>query len=496
MKTHLSKREIKKGYAAIKDLAKESFRKGDTDQSLRYIKHCAILAQQFNWIYSDEDLEILLQRIGERFIPEQTASFSPISGRVVFYDDFCTSFILALQYMRALVAAGKNILYITPKREGEKRKFNGIIPEVSSYPNVQVVSLPKGSEAEKTKFLYRTIIDYRPEKVLLHMKAYSVALPALYRLPSCIDRYIINLADQTFWLGSKAIDYSLEFRPFGATVSKQRRGLRHEQVLMLPFYPVVDNYPFDGFPPQCTDEKVVIFSGGDLYKVCSSNGLYWKLVKRILDTHNNVIFLFATKVDSGKVSIIKNFISANGFQDRFVYMSYRKDISEVFKHCDIYMGTCPASGSLMSQLAAIHGKPILQYYETGTPDDETEQAICINSSYPISFHEEDLFLAEATHLINDKSYRLEQGEKLKQALISKNQFDSGLSYSLKYNQSPFPYDTRAIDYSQLEDRWYDLEKTGFTDTLPYICGVLGGTNCFKKAPSIYTKKIIRQLFSS
>lgn len=62
-------------------------------------------------------------------------------------------------------------------------------------------------------------------------------VPVMCRLPKPITRYLINLQDQTFWLGGNAIDYSIEFRPFGASVSMERRGLKREQLLMLPFYP-------------------------------------------------------------------------------------------------------------------------------------------------------------------------------------------------------------------------------------------------------------------
>ena len=45
-----------------------------------------------------------------------------------------------------------------------------------------------------------------------------------------------------------------------------------------------------------------------------------------------------------------------------VYTSkYRKDISQLFRNCDIYYGTYPLSGGLMCQYAAAFGNPILAY---------------------------------------------------------------------------------------------------------------------------------------
>ena len=53
-----------------------------------------------------------------------------------------------------------------------------------------------------------------------------------------------------FWLGAKAIDYVLEFRQFGVSVSQQRRGIISQQQLLVPFYPIIDNNPFQGFPKE------------------------------------------------------------------------------------------------------------------------------------------------------------------------------------------------------------------------------------------------------
>ena len=38
-------------------------------------------------------------------------------------------------------------------------------------------------------------------------------------------------------------------------------------------------------------------------------------------------------------------------------------IDAVFENCDIYLGTYPICGGLMSQYAAMHAKPILAYFE-------------------------------------------------------------------------------------------------------------------------------------
>ena len=144
----------------------------------------------------------------------------------------------------------------------------------------------------------------------------------------------------------------------------------------------------------------------------------------------------------------------------------------------------------MSQLAAINGKPILQYYELGTPDDETEQAICINETFDISFHDEEDFMQEADRLITDLEYRRKQGKRLKQAMMQKSQFNKLVLDTLETNITQLPIIEYKIDYKGLDDRWYYLEKAGYLDSMSYIYGTLGKRDCLKYAPRLFLKKNI------
>ena len=488
----LSLFDVKRAYYGMKQLAKKALRNNDIDLSWHYVSKCAGLAQQFNWIYSDDELEDVVGSIGEKIIQKPCINYQSIGDRVVFIDDFCTSFVLAIQYLQALASSGKEVLYITTV-DTNRNSFQGIVDRIKNFPNVQVKIVDLSDLQEEVKTLYDSILDFHPQKVILHILATSKVLPAMYVLPEQIERYIINLADQTFWLGKDAIDYCLEFRQFGVSVSLQRRGLKEKQLLLIPFYPAVDNCPFQGLPMGCEGQgKIVVFSGGDVYKVMDKQKKYWHLVKRILETFPQVVFWYATKITNQTgVEIIQDFIKKNHFEGRFFLTSFRPDINEVLSHIDIYMGTCPASGSLMTQLAATNAKPILQFYYPGTPDDETEQILCYNDTFKISYDEESGFMEEANRLINDDKYRKEQGERLKNAMITPKQFNQLVSKTISTNKTysdlkPFP-----VNYDILDKRWFSLEELGLVDTLPYTFGLLGKTNCLRYAPMLYLKKQLR-----
>lgn len=491
----LTLKDIIKSYEAIKKLAVEEFHKGNLQQSLYYIDQATVLAQQFNWIYSDNELEYLLSEISNKIINTPTR-YTPEINRVVIFDDYCRSFVLVLQYIKALVASSVEILYITGK-DFTNDRLGYALNTIKEFPNLKVEIIPQDKNIlNRIRLIHEKVCDFQPSKLFLHLTAKSVFIPTLYSLPKEITKYIINLADQTFWLGSKGIDYSLEFRQFGATVSFEKRELKKEQLLSVPFYPIADNTPFAGFP-EVTKGKVVIFSGGDFYKTINPQNTYWNLVKSILDENPNVVFLMATKVENrGAKDFLNDFIEKNNFENRFIYLGFRSDINEVFKHCDIYMGTCPASGSLMSQLAAINAKPILQFYLPDTPDDETEAALCHNRNINISFTQKDKFLEEAKKLINNAEYRRTRGSEIKSAMFTEEQFNERIYQLLLGKTIPAVPAPLSVDYDALTLRWYWIEFTGFIETIQFVYSVFGIQRLRKMLPGIWLKYIYGRYFQT
>ena len=301
--------------------------------------------------------------------------------------------------------------------------------------------------------------------------------------------------DQVFWLGKKAIDYCLEFRPFGVAVSRDRRGIREEQQLYVPFYPIKDGNPFEGFP-ELPDGSITIFSGGDFYKTLDPNYSYWNLVKRVLQANPQAIFLYATKNVMGKTKdFLDAFVRDNHLEQQFKYIGFRSDISEVFAHADIFMGTCPVCGSLTSQLAAINHKPILQYYLPDTFDDETEQAVCYNApGLQISFSDQDAFVAEASRLINDADYRKQKGEEKYAATLKPEQFNQIFIDAITTNHAPCP--RKYVDYKEVFTRWWWLETMGFKDNLSSLYYKLKWRRLQYRVVSIWFKFLYRRYFET
>ena len=486
---HLTLNEIKKSYALLKRMTFQAYQSGNLGLTLSGIDKTVDFVQQFNWIYTDDELEKLLNDISLQKL-KTPAIYAPDSNRVVLYDDWCTSYVLVLQYVEALSLNFKEVLYITGR---DLSGTTNILDRISMYQNVKSILIPQNPNSfERSQNLLDTIIDFKPSKLFLHIGYNSPITLALYSMPSGITRYRINLSDQTFWLGVRALDYTLEFRPFGATVTLEKRGLKKEQLLYLPFYPVKDDNPFQGFP-EPTKGKVVIFSGGDFYKTLDPKNTYWNLVRDVLNDNQEAVFLYATKNVMGKTKdFIESFIRTNRFEERFIYIGFRPDIDEVFKHCDIFMGTCPVCGSLTSQLASANSKPILQYYLHNTYDDETEQALCHNQELQISFTNKRSFLDEAKRLIQSADYREERGLLFNKVMFTREQFNHKLNEVVTSNYSPVPL--KIIDYKIVTERWWWNEKMGFSNNIQYLFIHLGKKEYLLNFPLVAIKYYSNRLF--
>lgn len=471
MKSRLTKSDVLQVCRLLKQHAYREYDAGRYVSAWSVMLNTVSLIQEFNIEYSDDELEKLLCQISEHWLPE-TAIVKPQSNRVVVLDDWCTSYVLVLQYIDALVAEGKEILYITSK-DIEESNHKNIIPRISTYPKLTYHVIPQNSMPIEhwCKDVYDKINAFAPSKIIAHISFCSQFLPVIVRMQEGVLTYRSNLDDQCFWIGKSAIDYVLEFRPFGVAVSRDRRGIKPEQQLYVPFYPVKDGNPFGGFP-ELPKDSVVFFSGGDFYKTLDPNYTFWNLVKRVLRENPKAVLLFATKNGlRTQQEFLERFVQENHLEKQFYFIGFRPDINEVFAHADIFLGTCPVCGSLTSQLAALNHTAILQYYLPNTDDDETEQALNYNNpELQLSFSDEDAFLKEAKRLIEDKNYRKQKADLAYASTIKPEQFNKVFMDAITTNVAPCP--TKKVEYEEVARRWWWPEQMGFDDHLSYMVPLL------------------------
>ena len=270
--------EIQNVFYKIKSLAEKAFENKNYELCLKYIEIAADVAYSFNWKYTDEDLENLLVAISDSIITEKSV-FIPIQGRIVFYDVFALDNRgLTQQYLRALISWDVELLFIF---EGnDLSNSEQILSEIQSYSKAELFVVDKNlTKIEKIKCIYNKIIDFKPDKAFLHLYPSSVVAVSVFNALKEVTRYQINLTDHAFWLGSKCIDYSLEFRDYGCTVSYEKRNLARNKLLIQPYYPIMDCKPFIGFSSDIPENAIKIFTGGSYYKLYGKGGFFFKLLK-------------------------------------------------------------------------------------------------------------------------------------------------------------------------------------------------------------------------
>lgn len=359
---------VEKDYNKLKKLAKFHIQKKNYEDAINLISCAANIAYHLNFKFYDDELELYLERISTIIIKK--SNFEPIKGRWVFYDYFgLDNRGLTQQYLNALEDLGVEFLYILEKYSNEKN-HKDILNQLKNNSKV-VIYINDNSLNYKAQLqnITKVLDEYKPERALLHLAPWSCLSIILWNnYYNVIERYFINITDHAFWLGKNTFDYCIEFREYGMYFSNKFRNIEKSKLLLSHFYPIVHEKEFLGFPDDIQN-KLKIFSGGSYYKVYGANGLYFNIVKQILDKYENTVLLFA---GSGDDRPLKEFIKNNKLENRIFLLGHRTDINEVIKNSDIYLNTYPLGGGLLNQYALLNNVPVIAYAEKELPMIFTE----------------------------------------------------------------------------------------------------------------------------
>ena len=469
----LTQNYIQKLFLKFKDKARRNLLRGHVDVALRYLKAASYTDYTFYIGFTDSEIESMLKEIRLRL--RRNGGNEPLKDRCVFYDTFSQDAQgLTMQYVDAIIAAGWEMLYVTEFDLNDPRSVR-LKKTLEDYPKATIVSIPRDLKGlTKVQIVYDTIMNYAPDKLFMHIHPSAVeAVAAFYALPQEITKYQINLTDHTYWVGAGCVDYSFEFRDYGASLSVGRRSIPRDRVLLMPYYPMMKSMPFEGFP-QAAENKVILFSGASYYKIVDEQDTFFKLNKAILDANPDAVTLFA---GGGDISMLNGLIEKYGLQGRFIPIGHRNDIYECYKHADIYLSTFPHFGALMAQFAAHASLPILAYAKSTS--GRVEEVVCQKHKESISFTDIDALVKESVRLVNDKTYRQERGKAMRDCVIDVDEFNSSFRQSVADGRSQYPVEIDANvkpHYLNVEDKLRLENKTkGFQGS---ISRTLGGRGLF------------------
>ena len=436
-------------YSIFKKKAADAISKRKYDTALKFLSAACHTAYTFYIGFRDEEIEDMLKKISGKIVKGELVELS--QDRVVLYDTFSQdSQGLTMQYLDAIIASGNDLLYVTEFNLDDPRS-KLIKQTLLSYAKAEIVSVPSNLKGlKRVQMIYDTIAGFKASKLFIHINPSSVnAVAAFYALPKEITRYQINLTDHTYWVGAGCMDYIFDWRQYGASLSAKYRGFRKEQILMLPYYPMMKETPFEGFPIE-TDGKVKIFAGASYYKIIDENDSFFKINKAILDANPQAVTIFA---GGGDRQLIDGLIDKYRLKGRFLPIGQRNDIFQCFKHSDIYLSTYPLFGGLMGQFAAHAGLPMLALQKPG--GGKVEESVCQKSDVQISFDNISELVAEATRLVQDESYRHEKGAWMRDCIVSIDEFNKSFISAIKTGNSPYPLEVEEnvkLHYLNVDDK--------------------------------------------
>lgn len=452
----LSHQDVISIYEKLKLKAFSFYRKGNYLQSLKHIISASKWAYRFNFIYVDEELERLLKDIANCTL--SVVNVSRNTDRFVLLETHgMDNRGLTQQYIRAFMSMGVEFLYVSV--QCMRSKCPDILKELEAYDRAIVLLFDSEDldDIKKSSRILSEIENYQPSRVFLHLMPWDVvSLMVTHAIKGAI-KYNINLTDHAFWLGASFIDYNLEFSAYGKTISLEKRNLQEDQLLYSPYYPILpkDKTSFQGYPEQAKD-KLVLFTGGSFYKMFGKDDLFFLIMDALLDLSDNLILLIA---GGGDFRLMKKKISQLKNQERILLIGNRKDISEVFKSCDIYLDTYPIAGGLMEQYASFYGKPILAYSDWKKQLIKDQGVLLRSAGNGVcSYDDLDEFLRYADKLINDVAFRTKEGRKNIQLVPSVHKFNECFKLLLSKHFNDLAWKNISIDYEEIKNLYLNVEN--------------------------------------
>ena len=469
----LSRKDIEKFYNQSRKEALKAFSRKDFNTALLYAKLCAKIAYGVSFIFSDKILDDMIYQISCLVLSGKMASKN--SNRVVFYDYYPhDNRGLSQQYLSALIENEVEFLYIIENWVPEKTE--DIIKLVTEYDRGNLFILDSNlTDIEKAQNVNAEILKFSPDKALLHLLPWSVVGCLVFSRFNDICRYMIDLTDHAYWLGGNCFDFLIEFRDFGHIIAIEKRGVSNSQIIKLPYYPIVVERNFEGFPFEKEKDKIYCLTGGAYYKTYGDNYKFYEILRKMLQRHTNLVILLA---GSGDRTFIDNFIEDNNFEKRLILLGDRKDIAQVFKNVDIFLATYPVGGGLMTQLAAMTNKPILAYVNNKNRSNFPESLMYhLPVDVKLSFDNLDDFYQEVNKLVASEEYRSKRAAMTSNRIISFDEFNSLFKqYVLKceieaegVERFHINYDYRINMYLKIENDFFHFIPKSVIKTLKFKC---------------------------
>lgn len=398
--------------------------RGQVDNLLRCVQALSHSLYHTKLKFNAPELDQLIKDVVDDFRP--VSALKGGTEKIIFIDYFgWDNKGLSQQYLSFLIEGEYDFVYVHLNSSKSFLESN-IYKTLQASNSCSLLLDEVLSIREKIKKLSHFFELISPRCVIFHTAPWDVISVALCFIFPRLIKININITDHAFWLGATAFDYVINFRPYGGEIALKKRAISIEKLLYAPMYPIVssDTRLIPEIQKAKADGKVVLISGGALYKVADDECRFLNLIASILEFDKNVVFFI---LGSGDRSSIDRFVSDRELGGQFFVLPESPHIFSFLRSADIYIGTFPVAGGLMTQLCSMAGLPFVAMKEKGDSDSKLLSVLAKFPKYKVLFDDMDACKREIFRLIYDKGYRRERSDDFSSCAPSKFAFVNSMT---------------------------------------------------------------------
>ena len=442
--------KVKHFLLRLQKLAYNCIENSNYEKAMASISVSGYVQYMFNQTYTDVELEKMILQLAKKNIAkyETDIKMMPIEEKnVLFYDGFgLDTRGVALMYLNALKKNGYHITYVT------NLEAKGKQPEIQKIMNGAEIAWKyismRDSYLSWFEELTKIIIASKAKALFFYTKPNDVSGALSFSLfQGKCDRYLIDLTDHAFWIGTQSNDYFLGSREMSASNQFFRRHIPKSRMIKLGVNLIVEEgNDHKGLPFDILSEKY-IFSGGSLYKTLGDpENTYYRIVDYILSKHSEIKFLYAGEGDASQLELIIKKYPGQAF-----LIKERKDFYYLIKHCVLYLNTYPMFGGMMMKYAAYAGRiPI-----TLRHNKDSDGLLLNQKQAQIEYDTYEELIADIDKLLLDQNYLKQREELLKGTVITEQRFVNNLRSLIENHTTDYGHQIVEIDTSTFQKEFYD-----------------------------------------
>lgn len=439
---------------------------GDDERTLRWIRLTAEIAwAAHSGRMSDARLEAIAIRIGRRLAPVidpsvQGARDQAAGRRHILH--VATTVIgtgghtrLIENWVKADAASVHSLLLIDQDREVIRAPLTD---RVTGSGGVVTVLPKEATLLERACLLRRAAQSGGYDGIILHHHPNDVVPLVAFATEDCPPVAVMNHADHIFWLGVSIADLVIEFREFGAELSRSRRGVTRNLVFPLPL-DIQSAGPTRskararlGIPDT---EQVLLTIGSAAKFVPTVRQRFFDTLSRVLDQHPDahLYVIGVGEQDIGPLQIARH--------ERMTLLGVMPDPSDYQAAADLYLEGFPFGSYTAMLETGAHGVCVVLMHSPTEHNDLSREVTLRDLAE--STPDANSYIAALGVLLDDPQRRMALGGMMADRIQAHHSAEASRTYVEQVCAclAKIPHQVKALaDRDARTDR-HDLDLAGF-----------------------------------